>query len=263
MKIALISGGSNNIFAVAIISKLKEQGYSISSIIIRDHDSMKAARISAGRLGLGKIAGKILNKLSGKKQGSIRNESFYDRDYIRSLNNNSDMTLQKIITDNNIHSMFVSNINNEKSLKHLRSLNPDVIISVGGGIVRRKLIDIPRLGVLNAHMGLLPEYKGMNVLEWSLFNGDPIGMTIHYIDEGIDTGDVLLKKNIPIDAGDTIGSLRDKSRGIGADALALAISGLEDGSLKPQKQPMDSGKQYFVMHERIKDLINERMNKGS
>jgi methionyl-tRNA formyltransferase len=143
----------------------------------------------------------------------------------------------------------------------LRSIKPDLIIYAGGGIVKKELLKVPRIGILNAHMGLLPRYRGMNVLEWSLFNNDPIGITIHFMDRGIDTGDILLKKTIPIEKGDTIKSLRSKSQPISVGALAEVVNKLENGVIQPIKQKKEDGKQYFVMHKRLKNLVEEKLKK--
>ena len=100
----------------------------------------------------------------------------------------------------------------------------------------------------------------MNVLEWSLHNKFPIGVTIHFIDEGIDTGDILITREIPIEKGDTIDSLRDKSYPISVDALAEAVNRLQEKTLEAFKQKA-SGKQYFVMHQRMKDIIEAGLQK--
>ena len=107
-------------------------------------------------------------------------------------------------------------------------------------------------------MGLLPHYRGMNVLEWSLFHGDQIGVTIHFISEGVDTGPILLQRNIEIENGDTIDSLRDKSLPMSVEMLAEIISRLKTGRIDRIEQREDEGKQYFVMHDRLKDLVERR-----
>jgi folate-dependent phosphoribosylglycinamide formyltransferase PurN len=260
MKIALLSGGISNSYAAGIILKLKQQGDAITTIIITKPD-VKKIRILIAKSGLNNTARKAINYILFKQGVTAAfNNNSHLRDYFLSLNCNPDtnITLKRIIKDNRIPHIFVKNINEEKSLAHLRLIKPDVVIFAGGGIVRKKLIAIPSVGVLNAHMGLLPHYKGMNVLEWSLFNHDPLGITIHFIDEGIDTGDILLKKTIPIDMGDTIQSLRDKSIPISIDVLAEVISGLKNGAIRPVKQE-EMGKQYFVMHKRLKDVAEERL----
>src|SRR6185312_824748 len=73
----------------------------------------------------------------------------------------------------------------------VRNLAPDLLVHAGAGILRRELLAIPRLGTLNAHMGILPRYRGMNVAEWACLEGNPVGCTVHLVNAGIDTGDIV------------------------------------------------------------------------
>ena len=160
----------------------------------------------------------------------------------------------------NLH--FTKDVKSKDSVSFLKAAKPDLIIYTGGGIIRKSLIQIPRIGILNAHMGLLPRYRGMNVLEWSLFHGDQIGVTLHFIHEGVDTGPILLRRNIEIEDSDTIASLRSKSLPISVEMFAEAISKLKAGQIDKIEQRKDEGKQYFVMHDRLKNLV-ERNKLGT
>jgi hypothetical protein len=81
-----------------------------------------------------------------------------------------------------------SDQNSPDSIARLKEWLPDLIIFTGGNILRKPMLDLPHLGVLNVHLGLLPEVRGMSTPEWSLLNNVPVGITIHYVDAGIDTG---------------------------------------------------------------------------
>ena len=113
--------------------------------------------------------------------------------------------------EKNINIIDVDSFINPIDLQRIKKTKPDVIINCGGGIFRSPFIEIPKIGIINAHMGLLPNYRGMNVLEWSILNNDPIGVTLHYIDEGIDPGDIIKFKEIKATKTDTIKTLREKS----------------------------------------------------
>ena len=69
----------------------------------------------------------------------------------------------------------VNDLDSSKTLEHIRTLKPDIIVFAGGGILRKSLLDIPTLAVLNAHMGILPKHRGMNVAEWAALEGRPFG----------------------------------------------------------------------------------------
>lgn len=136
----------------------------------------------------------------------------------------------------------------------VRALGPDILVLRGAGIVRKALLDVPRYGSLNAHYGLLPEFRGMHVIEWSVLRGTPVGVTVHLVDEGIDTGAILMVQEVEPRPGDTFESLLDHLGTIAAGMLARAATGLEDGTLHPRVQLAEAGRQYFSMHPRLRTL---------
>src|SRR5690606_17203852 len=98
-------------------------------------------------------------------------------------------------------------------------------------ILPREVIEIPRLGCINLHMGLLPQYRGVNGLKWALLNGEiETGVTLHYMDEGIDTGDMLARVSFPITDGDDLVSLMRKARHAGIHLLKNTWRGIADGT---------------------------------
>jgi hypothetical protein len=144
-------------------------------------------------------------------------------------------------------------------LAPLRRLAPDLLILMGADIVPAAVLAVPRLGTINAHFGLLPAYRGMNVTEWSVFRGDPVGVTVHLVDTGVDTGDILLQEEIPIEAGETFASLRRKHRDVAARLLLHAALQLRDGSARPVPQAPDQGRQYYRMHPALLRVAEARL----
>jgi methionyl-tRNA formyltransferase len=104
-------------------------------------------------------------------------------------------------------------------------LKPDLNISVSyDQIFRQPLLISAPLGCINCHAGKLPYYRGRNVINWAIINNEPeIGLTVHYIDEGIDTGDIVVQRMLPIDWGDTYGSVLDKVQEACPDVLIEAL----------------------------------------
>src|SRR5262249_14685545 len=90
----------------------------------------------------------------------------------------------------------------------VRGLAADLGIHAGAGLLRPPLLGCFRLGVLNAHMGLLPAYRGVNVAEWARLNGDPVGCSVHVIDAGIDTGTLLATRTMDPSGSGDIAALR-------------------------------------------------------
>jgi methionyl-tRNA formyltransferase len=144
-------------------------------------------------------------------------------------------------------------------LAPLRRLAPDLLILMGADIVPAAVLAVPRLGTINAHYGLLPDYRGMNVTEWSVFRGDPVGVTVHLVDSGVDTGDILLQEEIPIDQGETFARLRRKHQEVAARLVVQAALQLRDGSARPVPQAPDEGRQYYRMHPALLRVARTRL----
>src|SRR5262249_54136223 len=104
-----------------------------------------------------------------------------------------------------------SDQNSSHGLAQLKKWSPDLVVFTGGNILRNQVLNLPRLGVLNAHLALLPEIRGMSTPEWSLLCGIPLGITIHFMDTGIDTGPVLLRREFTdTEDCDSLSDLRNR-----------------------------------------------------
>ncbi len=128
--------------------------------------------------------------------------------------------------------------NNEEVLSHLTKLDPDVIVVVAyGKILPKEILEIAKFGCINVHGSLLPKYRGAAPIQWSVINGDEFaGVTTMFMNEGLDTGDMLLKAQTPIGETETAGELFDRLAVMGADLLDKTLEELEKGTLIPEKQ---------------------------
>jgi methionyl-tRNA formyltransferase len=120
----------------------------------------------------------------------------------------------------------------------LRDLAPDVQVVVAyGQILPRSVIDIPRHGTVNVHGSLLPRYRGAAPVQWAIVSGErETGVTTMLIDEGLDTGPVLLSRSTPIGPEETAAELEARLAAIGAEVLIETLAGIAAGSLKPAPQ---------------------------
>jgi methionyl-tRNA formyltransferase len=128
--------------------------------------------------------------------------------------------------------------NNAEFRDQLTAIAPDAIIVVGyGRIIPQWMIDLPRLGNLNLHASLLPRYRGAAPIQWAIANGESVtGVTTMRIDAGLDTGDILLQREVPIRPDDTAETLGPKMASIGADLMVETLRGLESGQVRPAPQ---------------------------
>jgi methionyl-tRNA formyltransferase len=120
----------------------------------------------------------------------------------------------------------------------LRELNPEVIVVAAyGQILPKEILVLPRFGCINVHASLLPLYRGAAPINWAIIRGETeTGITIMQMDEGMDTGPVLMKESMPIDPGDTAGTLTERLSVLGAKLIAAALPQIEAGKLSPQAQ---------------------------
>ena len=128
--------------------------------------------------------------------------------------------------------------NNIEFLDEIKNLKPDVICVVAyGKILPKELLDIPRLGCINVHGSLLPQYRGAAPIQWAVLNGDKeTGITTMYMDVGMDTGDMILKEKVKIGENETTGELWDRLSKIGANLLVKTLKQIEDGIAPREKQ---------------------------
>jgi methionyl-tRNA formyltransferase len=128
--------------------------------------------------------------------------------------------------------------NNGEFREQLAAIHPNAIIVVGyGRIIPQWMIDLPRLGNLNLHASLLPKYRGAAPIQWAVANGDSVtGVTTMRIDAGLDTGDILMQREIPIRVEDNTETLGSKLAAVGADLMVETIRGLDSGQVRPTPQ---------------------------
>jgi methionyl-tRNA formyltransferase len=128
-------------------------------------------------------------------------------------------------------------------------------------LIRQDVLENAGAGVLNCHMGVLPQYRGMDVVEWPILEGNLhlIGMTVHFMDKGVDTGDILRVRHVDIQPGESISQLRDRIESQMSQELASACFDYLNGEFDRKHQNAEEGKQYFIMHPRLIDLVAKKL----
>jgi methionyl-tRNA formyltransferase len=145
-----------------------------------------------------------------------------------------------------IRLLRLDDVNDPDFIATLRSMDPDLVISVScPQIFRRPLLELPRLACLNVHSALLPEYRGMLPTFWALVNDErETGVTVHRMAEGIDGGEIILQRRVPIGADETLLSLMRKTKRVAGDLVLDTIQEFDAGTVSPMANPADEGS-YF------------------
>ena len=138
---------------------------------------------------------------------------------------------------------------NLEFIEEIKKLNPDVICVVAyGKILPQELLDIPKLGCINVHGSLLPQYRGAAPIQWAVLNGEKMtGITTTYMDAGMDTGDMILKEEVAIGDDETTGELWDRLSKIGGKLLVKTLKLIEEG-----KAPREVQGENFSMAPMLK-----------
>ena len=129
-------------------------------------------------------------------------------------------------------------VREENFQESLKRLQPDLfVVAAYGQILPKSVLDIPRQGAINVHASLLPKYRGAAPIAWAILKGEAsTGVTIMKIDEGMDTGDILLQKDIPISEEETAETLHDELASLGGRLLLEALAKIKEGEISPLRQ---------------------------
>lgn len=131
----------------------------------------------------------------------------------------------------------VGSLNSDMASDELRKYNADLGVVLGTRILKKKTFAIPRLGCINLHKGKVPEFRGQPAGFWELYEGEKVaGVTVHYVDEGLDTGDIVGTIEVPIHKNETVSSLQNKLHWEGANLLAKCLGEIESGISNRKQQ---------------------------
>jgi methionyl-tRNA formyltransferase len=152
-------------------------------------------------------------------------------------------------------------LNDANVVKHLRENSVDMVVFTGGGLIREEVLAHAGRGVLSVHPGVLPLFRGWDVMEWAILKNCPdwVGCTVHFMERGVDTGPYLVRYRIDYSDCSNPHNILLKFEPIITGCLVSACLGLLRGELTPKAQREEDGKQYFYMHPRLIDLVAKRM----
>ena len=168
--------------------------------------------------------------------------------------------LSEYAKQRNILVYSVKEINSRESLELISKISPDIAILSGSEIIRKSFLDIPKIGTINPHFAILPKYRGMSTIEWSIFHGDEVGISVHFVEPRIDMGDILNQDTVSIEKGDTPQDIREKIRYRSVDLLIRTCLELREGRISPIKQKPEDGKQFFKIHPELKKIAEGKLH---
>jgi methionyl-tRNA formyltransferase len=254
IRIAIIAPTNFQSYSAALLLKfIDNPDFEVVSVFIYKF-SWKRWKIEFKRDGL-RILKKILLKGILREATEIEHDFLTPKKYL--VQRGVKSRLDKICRHHNIKLTHVSSFNSKDLIIKMRSLSLDIGIFGGGGLLRGPFLDSFRYGVINCHMGILPEYRGMDVVEWPLLLEDfeNVGVTCHFMDEGIDTGPILKVTKVEVQKFQSITELRSYLSSIMLTSMYDTVVCFSRSEIQPRPQLKESGKQFFVMHSFLKSQI--------
>lgn len=138
-------------------------------------------------------------------------------------------------------------LDDRRTLRRLRAFGADVGLHATDVIYRRETLEAFRLGILNAHIGLLPRYRGRSVMEWSILQGDPAGITVFFMDEGIDTGPrIVTRRTVDLSGRRTVDAAKRHLFSLDGEMYAEALARLSEPGFSPLPNG-PGGRRHYVM----------------
>lgn len=228
-----------------LASRLTADGHEIVGVVVEKTSTVKSLREWTKKLGWDVFLKKLGQKAFGKNTGNSSQN--------KTENNSPAIKVSPDV-------FLVNSHNSPECVEILRDLQPDLIVLRGCGIVKKQVLEIPKIGVINPHYAILPDFRGMDVTEWSVLHDAPIAVSVHTVNEGVDTGVVLKSREIEANSEDTVGSLRDKCAAMAVDLLAEAAKDFAEGKTFPKSDLKKAeGRQFFTMHPRLRAIANKKL----
>ena len=158
---------------------------------------------------------------------------------------------------NNLEFLQPKNLKDQDFINKIKELNPDLIVVVAFKILPKEIWEIPKKGTINLHASLLPDYRGAAPINWAIINGEKkTGLSTFFIDEKVDTGEIILQREIEIENQENFSSLYDRMKRIGADLLLQTVQSIESGNFKCKIQKNTGSKKLAPKIFKEDCLIN-------
>lgn len=170
--------------------------------------------------------------------------------------------LTQLITGRKIPFYCVANHNDSTCKDLLKAEKPDILVLGGTRIIKPSILETPRRATVNAHPGLLPWLRGSASVGWALYRDMKQGATAHFIDPGIDTGDIIVRRELPVSRKDTYESLSARVATLAGELMAESLTFLANGEAPREPQDRNVGETLKVIPEDLLEEGKRRLAEG-
>lgn len=254
MRVVLTAGFDRALHAIALAELARREGHEIAAVLVVR--AMRASRVRqlVRQRGVRSLFDAAKRMVGAAAKGS--SDDALERFLVE--RGVSQRSLAAWCSQHGVPHVAVESLNSPEAAESIRASRCDGVLYGGGGILKQPFLEACRGRVLNAHSGPLPDVRGMNACEWSLLLGATPSVTIHVIDEGIDTGGVLETIAVEVERGDSIASLRGKCVIAGVEGLLRAMPALS-GPLPRRAGGAGASRQCFTLAPVMRELLEARL----
>jgi folate-dependent phosphoribosylglycinamide formyltransferase PurN len=268
MRVVILCSSPYSETGSAVAARLAQLGHvPVGALTLPSWDRRTLLR-KVGQWGLRESYNFAVGKLGPRKSTGTQIRNLYLETMLRH-GNGKFRSLREVARSYGFPVATCVDQNSPGALAQLKKWSADLAIFTGGNILLEETLKAFRIGVLNSHLALLPEIRGMSSPEWSLLCGVPLGITIHLMDTGIDTGPIVLRREFTVPGGcGSLVDLRNWMIATGIELIAEAVSSFAGSTVLPAPQTnheptsCESDSQFFVMHQRLKAVAERRLRRG-
>lgn len=263
VRVVVLSPVESSPFSKLVVKLVHDEpGLEVAGVVVRTIFNAARLRSELKRDGV-RLARKAWRKLvlGGDVQDSSRGEEgFFELASRHALHGVSVSGLARSL---GVPVVKAADHNDPRAVAFVESCRPKAVAFTGGGILRKPLLAASGRGVFNTHMGILPPYRGTDVVEWPIVeervDSIGLGVSVHVMEPGLDTGPIANFQRVSVQPGDTMERLRKRFEPAMLRGLMQALCDLRDGRLSLQPQRLADGRQYFVMHPRFYEIARRKL----
>ena len=257
--VAVLSPSRFSLYTICVTELLLRRQVTVSAIYVRRLLNPRRLIAEYRRDGA-RLKRKIFRKLILRER-AYRPEAYETIADLRRTEGIGYGSVEELARRHGLPVVYCDDLNDPQVVEGLRRTSPKTVVFTGGGLLRRDLLAASGAGVLNCHMGTLPKYRGMDVIPWPILEDDlaSLGLTVHFMDEGLDTGDILTWRRIPARPGETIQQIYDRFEPVMVRDMVQTCLEVVGGTAVRKPQRLDEGRQYFVMHPRLRAIAERKV----
>lgn len=252
MRVCLLAPTPFSKYSIAVCSMLLKKNIDVPLIICPSIYSLRRVITDWRREKidlLRKIWLKIFMRNSFNAQGKTMLDAFCEENELPICK------LPVFARQQRISFVTVKELNAPATADIIKKEDINLIVFTGGGLIRKTIINSVDTGILNCHWGLLPKFRGMDTAVWAEWENQPTGITLHYMDVGVDTGPVISHKPVRRDTGESFKHFKEGLEVLSLKSIVDCVVSIRDVKVSPRPQVVEDGKQYFVLHKRLEKAM--------